>query len=48
MVSGPFNWYTVGLLMATERCLNARAHLDIVARFRHSLQSCTPKGMMGT
>lgn len=21
MVSGPFNWYTVGLLIATKRCL---------------------------
>lgn len=34
--------------MAIERCLNARAHLNIEARFSHSLQSCTPKGMMGT
>uniref|UniRef100_A0A8C4F6M7 Uncharacterized protein n=1 Tax=Dicentrarchus labrax TaxID=13489 RepID=A0A8C4F6M7_DICLA len=48
MVSGPFNWYTVGLLMATELCLYARAHLDIASSFSHSLQSYTPKGMMGT
>lgn len=48
MVSGPLNWCTVGPLIAIERCLNARAYLYIAARFSHSLQSCTPKGMMGT
>lgn len=48
MVSRPFNWYTVGPLMAIERCLNVRAYLNIAARFSHSLQSCIPKGMMGT
>lgn len=48
MVSRPFSWYTVGLLMAIERCLNARADLNIEAMFSHSLQSSTPKGMMGT
>uniref|UniRef100_A0A8C2WQQ2 Uncharacterized protein n=1 Tax=Cyclopterus lumpus TaxID=8103 RepID=A0A8C2WQQ2_CYCLU len=31
MGSGPFNWYTVGPLMAIERCLNARAYLNIAA-----------------
>lgn len=48
MVSAPFNWYTVGLLIAAEQCLNDRAHLNIADRFCHSLHSCTPKGMMGT
>lgn len=48
MVSRPFNWYTLGPLMAIEQCLNARAYLNIAARFSHSLQSCTPKGMTGT
>ena len=34
--------------MALEQCLNATAYPNIAARFSHSLQSCTPKGMMGT
>lgn len=34
--------------MPIEQCLNARTYLNIAARLSHSLQSCTPKGMMGT
>lgn len=48
MVFRPYSWYTVGLLMATVQCRNARAHLYIAARFSYSLQSCTANEMIGT
>lgn len=44
MVSGPFNWHTVGPSMAIERCLNARAYVNIAARFSHLLQLCITQG----
>lgn len=47
MVSGPFNWNTVGFLMAIEQCLYTSAPLNIASRLSHSFHSCTPKGMMG-
>ena len=48
MVSGPFSWYTVSLLMPIVQCFNARTYLNIAAGFSDSWQSCIPKGMMGT
>lgn len=48
MVSRPFNWRTVALLMATKAMPLSRADLDAAAGFTHSLQSYSPKVTMGT
>ena len=44
MVSGPFNWYTVGPLMAIERCLNARAYLNNSSQVQPFIVIIYPQG----